>query len=198
MWAALHSLLFDARAPGPRAGWHLSQPGCRARWKSRGRRSQERDPHCCMKAQGDCPCLHAWGCNVQSKAGLGWTWAGCGSQRMAACPPSVSLGPHLSPLQPPPWGSHRPMAGPGEGLCGGLATQPATVHRGPDACTLDHGLPPWTWLCLSSRVPCHTLKVTVNTEEGLTLRVTCLLVCVCLVLGFQDQKAMTGLHKCSA
>ena len=124
MWAALHVHLFDARAPGPRAGWHLSWPGCRARWSSHGQWSQEREPHCCMKAQGDCPLPHAWDCDVQRKAGLGWTWAGCGAQRTAACPPSVSLGPHPSPLQPPPWGSSRPMAGPREGLCGGPEAQP--------------------------------------------------------------------------
>ena len=55
--------------------------------------------------------------------------------------------------------------------------------------------PPWTWLCLSPRLPCTTFKSTVNTEEGLTLRVTLLLVCVCLAPGLQDQNAMPGLHK---
>ena len=116
-WAA-HGHLFDARSPGPRARWHLSWPGCRARWSSHGQWSQEREPHCCMKAHGDCPLPHAWDRGVQSKAGLGWTCAGCGAQRTAACPPSVSLGPHLSPLQPPPWGPRDQWQGP-ERVCVG-------------------------------------------------------------------------------
>ena len=62
----------------------------------------------------------------------------------------------------------------------GPAAWPATVHRGLGDCTLDHGSPPWTWLCLSPRLPCTTLKSTVNIEEGLTLRVIRLSVCVCL------------------
>ena len=65
--------------------------------------------------------------------------------------------------RPPPLGSCRPMAGPREGLCGGLDAQPVTVHRGPGGCTLDCGPPPWTWLCLSTRVPSRTLKAPVNT-----------------------------------
>lgn len=82
----------------------------------------------CVKAQGDCPFPRAWDWGVQSKPGLGWTWAGCRAQTMVACPPSVSLGPQPMPLQPPPWGSPRPMAGPREGLCRGLAAWPATAE----------------------------------------------------------------------
>ena len=37
-----------------------------------------------------------------------------------------------------------------------------------------------------------------NTEEGLTLRVTRLSVHVSLASGLQDQKAMPGLYECSA
>ena len=37
-----------------------------------------------------------------------------------------------------------------------------------------------------------------NTEEGLTLRVTRLSVRVSLASGLQDQKAMPGLYECSA
>ena len=37
-WAA-HGHLFDARALGPRAGWNLSWPGCRARWSFHGQQS---------------------------------------------------------------------------------------------------------------------------------------------------------------
>ena len=48
----------------------------------------------CMKAQGDHPLPCSWDHGVQSKAGLGWTWAGCGAQRTAAFPPSLSPGPH--------------------------------------------------------------------------------------------------------
>ena len=80
----------------------------------------------------------------------------------------------------------------------GLAAQPGTVHRGPGGCTLDCGPPTWTWLCLSTRVPCQTLKAPMNTEEGLTLRVTRLLVCVSLAPRLQDQKAMPSLDECSA
>lgn len=148
----------------------------------------------CVKAQGDCPFPRTWDRGVQSKAGLGWTWADYGAQTVVACPPSVSPGPQPMPPQPPPWGSHRPLAGPREGLCGGLAAWPATVHRGPDGCTLEHGPPPWMKLCLTARLPGRTLKAHVNTEDGLTLRVTRLSVCICLAPGRQDQKAVPGLH----
>ena len=72
------------------------------------------------------------------------------------------------------------------------------VHRGLAGCTPDRGFPPWTRLCLSTRVPCRTLKAPVNTEEGLTLRITGLSVRVCPDLGLQDQKTVPGLHECSA
>ena len=151
-----------------------------------------------MKAQGDRPFLHAWDCGVQSKASLGWTWAGCGAQRTAACPPSVSLGPHLSPLQPADLGFLQTNGRAQRGSVWGTGCPANEVHRGPAGCTPDRGSPPWKRLCLSTRVPCRTLKAPVNTEEGLTLRVTRLSVCVSLASGLQNQKTMPGLHECSA
>ena len=53
-------------------------------------------------------------------------------------------------------------------------------------------------LCLIARLPCRTLKAPVNTEEGLTLRVTRLLVRVFPGPGLQDKKAIPGLQKGSA
>lgn len=53
-------------------------------------------------------------------------------------------------------------------------------------------------LVLQCKSAMQTLKAPMNTEKGLILRVTPLLMCVSLVLGLQDQKVVPSSHKCSA
>ena len=204
MRAALHGHLFDIRAPGPRAGWKLSQPGRRAGQWSHGHQSRK-GSHAVREGPGRPPppaFLGPW-CAEQG-------WPGVDMGRLRS--PEDSSLPSFSVPRTSPVTSTAPILGLlqtdgrlyaggrscSRGLCRGLDAQPVAVHRGPGGCTLDHGPPPWTRLCLSTRVPCRTLKAPVNTEEGLTLRVTRLSVCVSLASGLQNQKTMPGLHECSA